>query len=166
MPPFADDPFATLGLGRGASEREIRAAYRRAVKRAHPDQGGSAEAFRKVQEAAAVLLARAEQRAASAADGAYAEGDRTSAEGEWFKVSDAVKVRWGMAFEPAMAFAPQKIGLSPFCAGASLNIPAYRWLVRNVGPRGETWDFHTANDVTRMFFRHADHARQFQLRFH
>ncbi len=164
--PIADDPFATLGLRRGATEKEIRAAYRRAAKQAHPDQGGSADAFRKVQEATQILLARAEQRAASAAEGAFAEGDRTSAEGEWFKVSDAAKARWGMAFEPPMVFAPQKIGLSPFAAGASLNVPAYRWLIRNVGARGEAWDFHTADEVTRMFFRHADHARQFQLRFH
>jgi hypothetical protein len=165
--PIADDPFATLGLGHGASEKEIRAAYRRVSKSAHPDQGGSAEAFRRVREAAEILLAQAGQRVASAAaEGAYALGDRTSAEGEWFKVSDAAKARWGMAFEPATVFAPQKIGLSPFCAGPSLNLPAYRWLVRNVGQRGEAWDFHTAHDVTRMFFRHPDHARQFQLRFH
>jgi hypothetical protein len=166
MASFADDPFATLGLTRGASGKEIRAAYRRAAKRAHPDQGGSAEAFRRVQAAAEILLARAAVRAASAVDGAYAEGDRTSAEGEWFKVIDEAKARWGMAFDPPMVIAPQKVGLSPFCAGPSLNIPAYRWLVRNVGPRGEAWDFHTGKDVTRMFFRHADHARQFQLKFH
>jgi hypothetical protein len=166
MASFADDPFATLGLTRGASEKEIRAAYRRAAKQAHPDQGGSAEAFRKVQEAAQILLSRAAQQAASAAEGAYASGDRTSVEGEWFKVADAAKARWGMVFDPPTVFAPQKVGLSPFCAGPSLNVPAYRWLVRNVGPRGVAWDFHTWNDVTRMFFRHPDHARQFQLRFH
>lgn len=164
--PIADDPFATLGLGRGASEKEIRAAFRRAAKRTHPDQGGSADAFRRIREAAETLLAQAEQRAASATDGAHAPGDRTSADGAWTKVSDEAKARWGMAFEPVTVFTPQKLGLSPFCAGASLNIPAYRWLIRNVGARGEAWDFHTANDVTRMFFRHPDHARQFQLKFH
>ena len=166
MASFADDPFVVLGVRRGASEKEIRAAYRQAAKRAHPDQGGSVERFRQLQAAAEALLAQAAERAASAAEGAYAEGDRTSADSEWFKVADAVKTRWGMVFEPTMVFAPQKVGLSPFCAGASLNIPAYRWLIRNVGARGEAWDFHTARDVTRMFFRHPDHARQFQLKFH
>lgn len=166
MPSFAEDPFVVLGVSRGATEKEIRAAYRQAAKRAHPDQGGSADEFRRLQAAADILLARAAERAASSAEGAYAEGDRTSAEGEWFKVADLAKMRWGLSFDPTIVFAPQKVGLSPFCAGTSLNIPAFRWLIRNVGARGEAWDFHTAKDVTRMFFRHPDHARQFQLRFH
>ena len=33
------------------SSEEIRKAYRSQVKKAHPDAGGSAEAFRKVREA-------------------------------------------------------------------------------------------------------------------
>jgi hypothetical protein len=61
--------------------------------------------------------------------------------------------------------APQKIGLSPFVTGVSLNPPAYQWLIRKVGPRGQDWDFQTADSVTRLFFRRADDARQFQLRF-
>ena len=31
------EPYATLGVPRGASEREVREAYRRLAKRYHPD---------------------------------------------------------------------------------------------------------------------------------
>ena len=51
--PDKDDPYAVLGLeGRAAvSDAELKAAYRVASKRAHPDQGGSAEEFLRVKEA-------------------------------------------------------------------------------------------------------------------
>jgi hypothetical protein len=39
------DPYDVLGVTREASEHEIRAAYRRRVRDAHPDQGGSDEEF-------------------------------------------------------------------------------------------------------------------------
>ncbi|WP_425983277.1 J domain-containing protein [Brevundimonas sp. TWP1-2-1b1] len=35
------DARAVLGVGAGASEAEIRAAWKRAMARAHPDQGGT-----------------------------------------------------------------------------------------------------------------------------
>lgn len=38
-------PYATLGLARDASPAAIKAAYRAAAKRLHPDAGGGAEAF-------------------------------------------------------------------------------------------------------------------------
>ncbi|WP_028000684.1 J domain-containing protein [Sinorhizobium arboris] len=45
------DPYALLGIDRDADERAIRTAYRRAVKTAHPDRGGDAEQFGKLQAA-------------------------------------------------------------------------------------------------------------------
>jgi curved DNA-binding protein CbpA len=47
------DPFAILGLEPrlAISEEELRAAFREAGKRDHPDAGGSGEDFSKVQEA-------------------------------------------------------------------------------------------------------------------
>jgi hypothetical protein len=60
-PPSADatderlDPvaraFAVLGVSPAVSESELRDAYRRKIKEAHPDHGGSREAFRRVREA-------------------------------------------------------------------------------------------------------------------
>lgn len=49
-----EDPYKILGVPRGASEEQIRSAYRGLVRRLHPDASGShetAEAFRKVTEA-------------------------------------------------------------------------------------------------------------------
>jgi curved DNA-binding protein CbpA len=49
------DPYAVLGVARGADEAEIHAAYRDTVRRTHPDAGGSAAAFEAVQEAYELL---------------------------------------------------------------------------------------------------------------
>ena len=49
------DPYQVLEVGPGASEAELRAAYRRAVQRHHPDHNGgspeSARRFEAIQEA-------------------------------------------------------------------------------------------------------------------
>nr|WP_222857182.1 J domain-containing protein [Rhizobium herbae] len=43
------DPYETLGLARDADEQAIKAAWRKAAKTAHPDQGGDIEAFGRLQ---------------------------------------------------------------------------------------------------------------------
>ena len=158
-----DDHHEILGVKRSAGPEEIRAAYRRAAKKAHPDQGGSNEAFRRVQLAAETLLEAAQRRSLSGQDSSFRAGDRTSLDVDWMDVRDDLTARWGRG--PVMVFAPQKIGLSPFAAGTTLNIPAFQWLTRTLGPRGEAWDFHVAGSQTRIFFRRADDARLFKLRF-
>ena len=45
------DPWKTLGVARGASEAEVRAAFRHWVWETHPDRGGDASRFRPVVEA-------------------------------------------------------------------------------------------------------------------
>ncbi len=42
------DHYATLGVPRGAGPDSVKRAFRRKVKKAHPDAGGTAEAFREV----------------------------------------------------------------------------------------------------------------------
>ncbi|HEY1447024.1 MAG TPA: J domain-containing protein [Caulobacteraceae bacterium] len=163
--PGPEDHFEILGLKRSASAEEIRAAYRRAAKTTHPDRGGSNEAFRRVQMAAEFLLAEVEKRSLTGQDTTFRQGDRTSVDGDWREVSQALSGKWALGLGPVMVFAPQKIGLSPFAAGTTLNLPAYRWLTRTVGPRGEAWDFHVEGSQTRIFFRRADDARLFKLRF-
>lgn len=49
------DLYAELGVRRGASAGEIKAAYRRRAKATHPDAGGSEEAFGLTSTAVAVL---------------------------------------------------------------------------------------------------------------
>eukprot|EP01062_Namystynia_karyoxenos_P054595 TRINITY_DN45038_c0_g1_i1.p1 TRINITY_DN45038_c0_g1~~TRINITY_DN45038_c0_g1_i1.p1 ORF type:complete len:247 (+),score=61.36 TRINITY_DN45038_c0_g1_i1:68-742(+) len=46
------DPYIVLGVPRSASDQRVKAAYRRLVKRCHPDVAGGSEArFREVQQA-------------------------------------------------------------------------------------------------------------------
>lgn len=49
------DPYAELGVARDAPTEEIRKAYRRRAKKAHPDGGGNAEQFDRATRALAVL---------------------------------------------------------------------------------------------------------------
>ncbi|MGD1037993.1 MAG: J domain-containing protein [Roseiarcus sp.] len=50
------DPYEILGVARGASFEEIRAAYRRACKQRHPDLGGSHEAMVELNAACEFVL--------------------------------------------------------------------------------------------------------------
>lgn len=52
---MTDDLYETLGVTKEADEKAIRSGYRKAAKKAHPDSGGSAEAFAKVSRALAIL---------------------------------------------------------------------------------------------------------------
>ncbi|MBC9178625.1 DnaJ C-terminal domain-containing protein [Pseudoroseomonas ludipueritiae] len=63
---MARDPYEALGVARGASESEIRSAYRKLAKRYHPDMNpGDKQAEERFKEASAAhaLLSDAEKRA-------------------------------------------------------------------------------------------------------
>lgn len=57
------DPYEVLGLARGASFEEIRAAYKRACKTRHPDLGGSHEAMVELNAAYSFILNELKQGA-------------------------------------------------------------------------------------------------------
>lgn len=71
------DPYRVLGVDRQAGDAELRAAYRRAVQREHPDHnGGSAEAARRfeaVQEAYALIRVQRTRAATGPARAAAAD---------------------------------------------------------------------------------------------
>ncbi|UWU25168.1 J domain-containing protein (plasmid) [Rhizobium sp. CB3060] len=50
------DPYEILGIGRDASEEQIKTAYRKRAKSAHPDSGGDTDAFGQLQKAYELLL--------------------------------------------------------------------------------------------------------------
>ena len=52
------DYYEVLGVDKSASADEIKKAFRRKALLLHPDQGGSDQAFRELQEAFQVLITR------------------------------------------------------------------------------------------------------------
>ena len=49
------DYYSTLGLNRGASEDDIKKAYRKMAMKHHPDRGGDEKKFKEVEEAYRIL---------------------------------------------------------------------------------------------------------------
>jgi DnaJ family protein A protein 2 len=59
------DPYEILGIKKSASQKEIRQAYRKKVKKYHPDRGGEPWIFREIEEAFARLSEVIKTEAAS-----------------------------------------------------------------------------------------------------
>lgn len=55
------DPYSILGLAPGASEKEIKSAFKRLAKKHHPDVGGDEKKFKEINEAYSILTGKQEQ---------------------------------------------------------------------------------------------------------
>eukprot|EP00884_Botryococcus_braunii_P006726 jgi/Botrbrau1/16054/Bobra.7_2s0028.1 len=76
-----DDPWAVLGVSRGASSDEIKKAFRKLALQHHPDLNstpGAETEYKRVQAAAEALLRPGGWTAAAAAAGAAAGGPRSA----------------------------------------------------------------------------------------
>jgi hypothetical protein len=111
------DPFAILGVGPEAAERELSAAYRELAKRWHPDRGGGEDAARRMAEinAAYDLLRSGEQHGAASPPAAAGRPPRGAA---W--LSDPVRRALGPelldalgAEEPVRLVCPASTWASP-----------------------------------------------------
>jgi hypothetical protein len=75
------DPYLVLGVKPGASDAELRAAYRRLVQRHHPDHNnGSAESARRFEEVQEAYAQVVKMRARTAARGPSSSAEQADVE--------------------------------------------------------------------------------------
>src|SRR3954470_15170270 len=85
---MATDPYGVLGIGKGASEAELRKAHRKLAKQYHPGLNPgdkTAETRFKEVQAAYDLLSNAEKRAQYDRGEIDAEGQPVQAERSWYR---------------------------------------------------------------------------------
>jgi len=90
------EPYATLGVPRGASEREVREAYRRLAKRYHPDLDPTHETgdrMRRINQAWEILSSPT-LRARYDAESAHA---RPASPGHWAAPARRTSPQWSGA---------------------------------------------------------------------
>eukprot|EP00658_Telonema_sp_P-2_P039951 TRINITY_DN2857_c0_g1_i1.p2 TRINITY_DN2857_c0_g1~~TRINITY_DN2857_c0_g1_i1.p2 ORF type:complete len:170 (-),score=22.55 TRINITY_DN2857_c0_g1_i1:290-799(-) len=95
VPAHGADPYTVLQVGRSATERDIKSAYRRLALKHHPDTGGTEGAFAAVQEAYEVLGSKTGRAEYDSRNGGARPGFRRSYE---------VKRGFGMRRPPSNAY--------------------------------------------------------------
>ena len=150
------DAYALFGVGPNASSGELKRAYRRALRRAHPDQGGTTEKFAAVQAAWEALdsadpspsgssrVPRPERRSATAPP------ERVVAKshghpGGWFRERYGIQVReWlGRGVEVDNVFDPSIVKRAPaevaHILQAAIAEEETAAILKELGPAYEVW---------------------------
>jgi curved DNA-binding protein CbpA len=112
---YVPDPYKALGLPRGASEADVKAAHRKLAKRYHPDApGGDTERFLLVQEAYKLLVDPLRRREW---DARHAPGPVRASDGARTRPR-AANGRWTRAEGTAGQQADRSTRADPMSAGA------------------------------------------------
>ena len=127
------DPYRLLGISPHASENDKKSAYRNALRRSHPDTGGSAEEFAAVQRAWELISkeptaptgsSRVPPKTASSGWMPTPESPGSTAQvgarsyghpGGWFREKYVAEIReWiGRGSDPGNVFAPELVERAP-----------------------------------------------------
>ncbi|MBK6851216.1 MAG: J domain-containing protein [Burkholderiales bacterium] len=118
----ADKAYAELGLAPGASEAEVKMAWRRLASRWHPDRNKSAEAIAKMQRINEALAQIREATSGFAGDTSAAGSRRAAAERDEAPTSHARRGRGRMSMSATahMAARVRRMGVVP----AGVTLPA------------------------------------------
>ena len=100
------NPWETLGVSKGASQEDIKRAWRKKAMRFHPDRGGDAELFKQALFAYEVLCGRWQARSAST-DSQSGQGEQRRA-GERFEQNEDFP-RYAQAYYDAWYSVPDNI---------------------------------------------------------
>ena len=122
----SSDFYSVLGVEPDADQKTIRAAYRRRARQAHPDQGGSAEEFHRVQEAWETLGSEESRAAYDRARGGTAGGAPTAEEDFGLNGGTYARGRTWTASSSGTADSPGgRRGAARKPSGAALKPPVY-----------------------------------------
>lgn len=129
-------PSDVLGIDRSASEDAIHRAYRRRVKTAHPDQGGSVAEFQAVQAAYEELLERRREGTESSED-----SEPTIRQVDVTYLDYAVLEDRGWRLEDAALF--EKAAAADLDGGAygTLSVRPDRTLLESAEQAGQAWPY-------------------------
>ena len=139
-----DSPFEVLEIDPDADDAEIVRAYRRRVKEAHPDQGGSASEFQRVRTAYEKLRAGyrnldPDQSPDDAEDEEEAESSREGSRVEFLNYEVLDDHGWGLGDDDLFEKASEA-GLDPVDYGQILVKPGES-LLEAAENRGFAWPY-------------------------
>lgn len=140
---MAKDYYTILGVSRGASDEEIKRAYRKLAQEHHPDKGGEEKRFKEVSEAYSILGSKEKRAqydrfgtASPNGDGFNGFGGFSGAGGEspFGDIGDIFESFFGQAFSQVQA--QLSISLTQAVLGDTLELEVGGERVRLTVPPG------------------------------